>query len=300
MIVAAAAAARERGAAAVSVTDVVTRAGVSRRTFYEVFADREECLQSTLEEAIARASAKVLPAWRAERGWREAIRAGLLAFLSFLDEEPRLGVFLIVDALGAGDLVLARRVQVTDSLIDAVDQGRSLARSPQSLSRLAAEGVVGAVLSIVHARLVARSRTDTGTAMTGLLGELLGVVALPYLGPAAAAKEAASPAPAPTCASAPPTTSALSELEIRLTYRTVRVLRAMGELAEDGLAPSNRAIGARAGVDDQGQISKLLSRLARAGLVENAGGGRERGKANAWRLTDRGAQVEQAVRSGRP
>ena len=44
----------------VTVAQVVERAGVSRRTFYEVFEDREDCLLAALEEGIARVSRCVL------------------------------------------------------------------------------------------------------------------------------------------------------------------------------------------------------------------------------------------------
>ncbi len=47
-----------------------------------------------------------------------------------------------------------------------------------------------------------------------------------------------------------------------------------------------------AGIVDQGQISKLLTRLQRLGLVENRGGGAARGAPNAWTLTGRGRAVE--------
>jgi len=59
---------------------------------------------------------------------------------------------------------------------------------------------------------------------------------------------------------------------------------------------SNREIAEVAGVTDQGQISKLLSRLAGLDLIENHGYGQEKGAANAWRLTARGTQVVKATR----
>jgi AcrR family transcriptional regulator len=80
----------------------------------------------------------------------------------------------------------------------------------------------------------------------------------------------------------------------RVTYRTMRVLEAIGELSESH-PPSNREVAARAGVADEGQISRLLRRLEGLGLIENAGRGRLRGEANAWRLTDWGVEVRRAV-----
>jgi hypothetical protein len=59
---------------------------------------------------------------------------------------------------------------------------------------------------------------------------------------------------------------------------------------------SNREIAERSGITDQGQISKLLTRLARLGLTVNVGPGQERGAANAWHLTQLGIEVERAAR----
>jgi hypothetical protein len=83
-------------------------------------------------------------------------------------------------------------------------------------------------------------------------------------------------------------------LPMRLTYRTLRALNAIA----DHPGASNRAIGQVAEAYDQGQISKLLSRLERLGLVENMAGGGHRptGEPNAWRLTSRGVEVERALR----
>ncbi|MGO8906444.1 MAG: MarR family transcriptional regulator [Solirubrobacteraceae bacterium] len=82
---------------------------------------------------------------------------------------------------------------------------------------------------------------------------------------------------------------------MRLTYRTVRVLAAIA--AQPGL--SNRQISQRAGITDQGQISRLLSRLARLQPIENTGQGQRKGSANAWRLTGHGEAVDRAIRHER-
>ena len=84
-----------------------------------------------------------------------------------------------------------------------------------------------------------------------------------------------------------PPVDPLHGLEMRLTYRTLRVLSAIA--AEPGV--SNRRVADAAGVLDQGQISKLLARLERLGLVQNTADGQPKGAPNAWILTGRGALV---------
>ena len=74
---------------------------------------------------------------------------------------------------------------------------------------------------------------------------------------------------------------------LRLTYRTLAVLQVIA--AEPGL--SNKQIGERAGIVDQGQISRLLARLCERGLTKNTGGGQPIGAANAWWLTPQGEQL---------
>jgi DNA-binding MarR family transcriptional regulator len=121
------------------------------------------------------------------------------------------------------------------------------------------------------------------------------MIVLPYLGNRAAAREAERAGPRPERRRAPrPRAGAADPLDgvkMRLTYRTVRALMVIAEQP----GASNREIAERSGISDQGQISKLLGRLARLELVENRGEGQEKGAANAWHLTARGAAVERGT-----
>jgi AcrR family transcriptional regulator len=285
--------AAERGAANVTVAHIVARAGISRRTFYEIFEDREACLLAALDEAIGQAAAVVVPAYEGERRWRERVRAGLAALLGFLDDEPGLGRLCVVEALGAGEQALERRRRCMAQLIAAVDGGRaeaSRARPSAEPPPLTAEGVVGAVFAIVHARILERSGRRP---LLDLLGPLMGTIVLPYMGQAAAARELERPVPKPRRAAPRSTRDPLEGLDMRLTYRTVRVLIAIG--GHPGA--SNREVAGASGISDQGQISKLLARLDGLGLILNSGEGHPKGAPNAWRLTPRGQEVEHAIRS---
>jgi AcrR family transcriptional regulator/DNA-binding MarR family transcriptional regulator len=278
---------RERGVAEVTVADVVARSAISRRTFYEVFSDREDCFVATFDRAVLRAGASVIPAYQREQGWSERIRAGLQALLGFLDDEPAMGAVCVLDSLAAGPRAVEHRARIVSMLVDAVDEGRECARADGELSRLNAEGVVGAVIAVIHTRMLARSSDP----LTGLLGRLMSTVVLPYLGPAAAQRELARPTPRRARARGQ-RPDPLRGLNMRLTYRTVRVLAALCE--RPGL--SNRQVGDEAGVVDPGQISKLLFRLERLGLVRNGAGLKANGAPNSWKLTPRGSEVERALR----
>lgn len=305
----------ERGQANTTVAHVVARSGVSRRTFYEVFDDFEDCFLAALDLAIASASEYVLEDYDPTEKWLARIRTALVGLLEFLEDEPAMGRLCIVETLGAGPKVHARREDALDAMIAAVDEGRRDSRKAPTLPRLTAEGVVGGVLSVLHARLLNGPRWGASDArregvrregagradqrdgsLLELSGSLMGMIVLPYFGPAAARRESQRPAPRHranrvSASGGDP----LRGLEMRLTYRTVRVLLAIAALGGPGLYPSNREIGATAGIGDQGQISKLLSRLEKLGLVENAGSGQIRGGANAWTLTKKGFEVERLV-----
>jgi AcrR family transcriptional regulator len=281
--------AAERGAGAASVAHIVARAGVSRRTFYDLFEDREDCFLAAFDEAVAQAARTVIPAYEGESRWRECIRAGLLAVLIFCEEESALARLCVVEALAAGPRALERRAEVLDRLLWAVDQGRAErpARVPEP-PPLAAEGAVGAVLSVIHRRLVAGG----GAPLTPLLGELMSAIVLPYLGFSSSQKELARAAPTPPKRKTRPHHDPLEGLDMRITYRTVRVLMTIGSAP----GASNREIAAEAGISDQGQVSKLLTRLESLGLVRNDGVGHAKGAPNAWVLTPRGLDVERAIR----
>ncbi len=287
MIAALAEVSRERGVLATTVAHIVARSGVSRRTFYEVFEDREDCFGAAFDRAVEQAARRVVPAFCEGRAWRERMRGGLGALLEFLEDEPDLGALCVVDALGGGPRALARRAEVVNVLIGVVDEGGDEARSGDRPPRLTAEGVVGAVLGVLHARLAQQSSTP----MTSLQGPLMGMIVLPYLGRAAATREVARPAPVRQRA-VHPAGNPLRDLDMRLTYRTVRVLLAIAGHA----GASNREVADASGVQDQGQISKLLSRLDHLGLIHNSGAGTARGEPNAWRLTDKGEEVERVIR----
>jgi AcrR family transcriptional regulator len=281
----------ERGVGNATVARVVARSGVSRRTFYEHFEDREGCFLAAFEHAVARIAATVVPAYRSAGAWRERVRAALAALLEALAYERGAGRLAIVEALGAGPAALERRGRVLAEVIAAVDRdGREAARG-ETPPPLSAEGAVGGAFALIHARMA----EPGGAPPIDLLGALVATVVLPYLGPAAARRELELPAPAPRVGASRPPADPLRRLDMRLTYRTLRVLHAVGELAEQGVDPSNRRVADAAGIRDQGQISKLLARLLQLGLVHNTADPRVKGEPNAWALTERGEQVRGAL-----
>jgi AcrR family transcriptional regulator len=270
---------------------------VSRRTFYELFRNREECLAAVLDSTVERVRSRLAHPDLTGVSWRERVRGGLSVILSFLDGEPALARVCVVQSARGGQRMLERRAQIASELATVIDEGRMEGVRGADCPPLTAEGLVGAAVSIVYARLLRGEREP----LIGLTSELMGLIVLPYLGPVAAGRERARPLP-----SAPAVPAAdgvggkvelagdlLQGIPMRLTYRTMRVLEVLAE--DPGL--SNRRVGELAGIPDQGQMSKLLARLERLGLLRNTGAGHSRGEPNAWRLTPQGVRVTQMIRA---
>jgi AcrR family transcriptional regulator/DNA-binding MarR family transcriptional regulator len=267
---------------------VAARGGVPRDVLEHVFGGREECFVAVFDGVVDRVAEVVLPAFEQSEEWRERVRGALSALLEYLDFEPGVARLLVVDALNAGPGVLKHRREVLDVLSAALDQGRLEAKRGQEPPPLTAEGVLGALLSVLHARL---SEQGTGS-LYELVNPLMSLVVLPYLGPAAAAKELRRAVPPAGLVRPEPPRDPLQEHGMRATRRTLRVLDAVA--SQPG--GSNREIADSAGITDEGQISRLLARLQGLGLIENSGQGQVKGMPNAWQLTEQGTEVEQAIR----
>jgi AcrR family transcriptional regulator len=301
----------------VTVVDVVARANISRRAFHGLYSDCEECVLGAFEWGLQLAGAEMRAAYSRESRWSDGVRSALSALLGLIDREPALAQLCVVNALGAGDAVLQRRMEAIEALCEYVDRGRLQGSRRIEPPELAAEGVVGAVLAVIHTRLLS-SRAErvrgkqrirrafpalassTRTPLSELLGPLTSLILLPYMGAAKAGRELSRSTTKASfdhgARSAGPTEGEpIGELDMRLTYRTTRVLQAIDERP----GASNREVANEAGVVDQGQISRLLSRLEGLGLVANMGGslggGSSASSANSWVLTPRGEQVARAA-----
>jgi AcrR family transcriptional regulator len=276
---------------------VCKRAGVSRRTFYDLFEDREACFVAVLDDVVQRISRCVLPVYTQKGNWRERTRGGLAVLLGFFDEEPALARVCLIETLKAGPLVSGRRRQVLDALTSVVDEGRSESKAAVEPPPLTGQSTVGGTVSVLHARV---SETANQAPLMELLNPLMSMIVHPYLGPAAARRELERHAPPPNPTSsghAPkPPSDPFKDLPIRLTFRTARVLAAIG--SQPGA--SNRQIADTAGIADQGQISRLLNRLEGFELIQNHGHGHAKGEPNAWTLTQRGQAVQDVIETPHP
>jgi AcrR family transcriptional regulator/DNA-binding MarR family transcriptional regulator len=301
LLVAAVGAVVEHGWEGASVARVTQRAGVSRRTFYEMFENREECLLAVLENAIAQIKSEIDTTDLDGLAWGERVRGGLWRILCFFDREPALARVCLVESRRGGGIALAYRQEIIEGLAAIIQEGSGDGpgkdpRTEDGVS-LTAHGVIGGIAEVLYSRLL----KAPGEPLRGLLGELMGMIVLPYNGPDAAREEQSKPLPASEPArAAGPKASAVDGAEsavvlpMRLTYRTASVLQTLAE--QPGL--SNRQVADRVGISDQGQASKLLSRLAHLGLLVNDEA--VKGERNKWVLTPTGKQVARSIQSYTP
>lgn len=287
----------QRGYEATSIAAICTRAGVSRKTYYEIFDNREDCLAAILDDAEERVLAAMSEAVAAADPWRDRMRTGLWVLLCLADSEPALARACLIESQRSGGVVAVSRQRIVARLTHALEQGRSQSPRGEAVGALTAEAMVGAIATVLSARLA-----DGRTAVRELHGELMSMIVLPYLGAASARRELSRTLPQPPVIGAARQgrhaygRDPLAGLPIRLTYRTARVLRAVDELGCRRAGASNREIAEHAGVSDFGQMSKLLARLERHGLLVNAVcEQRGKGEANNWSLTSAGRKLAREI-----
>jgi AcrR family transcriptional regulator len=183
-------AASELGYRETNVQDVIDRAGVSRPTFYEHFANKEDCFLAAFDTSAERLRDKVdLAALKGGEVWRDRMRFGLEELLRFASSEPETARALIVEARAGSVAAVMRRVELLDHFASCLDtQVRELLPEAPVFSMTTATGIIGGVESLLYARLC-KGQHDS---LESLLPSLMYFVVLPYEGHEAASEELAA------------------------------------------------------------------------------------------------------------
>src|SRR3954467_11229196 len=111
----------DKGYARVTVADVVSIAGVSRRTFYEQFDDKEDCFLAAYRTGSALVGRDLLAAlgeMPQESTWQDLLRAGMERYAAVLAADAGFARALIIDVLGAGPKAVELRRRGQDQFID--------------------------------------------------------------------------------------------------------------------------------------------------------------------------------------
>jgi AcrR family transcriptional regulator len=261
----------DRGFAHTTLTVVLDRAHVSRRTFVRHFASLDDAFCALLDVGLAHTMAIVSDAFEYESTWQEGLLRAIVSVLESLDSERILARVWLVEALAAGRSALARwernvellRVHIVDCLpIQVV----------QAAPRLASAGALNAILATARGHVLA----DAGEPLAERLEPLLDLLAVPWLGSgsqatrglsrdlvlswlarhdAARAERASTPRAVWTFSQATSLCCRRTRAEECLAYIEVHPGTSNGEIAE--------ALSIRHG----SQVSRLLRGLLEHGLV---------------------------------
>lgn len=177
------------GYAAMSVEDIIVTAGVSRRTFYDNFKSKDEAFYAAYDAAVDQLVEHVQQAFASAGGFSARVRDCLGAFLQFLADEPRFADMCIVEVFAAGPLALERRNAVMAGFAELIRTAASELPETRQPPSLTAETMVGGIYEVVYSRIL---QGETARLLE-LQNDLAYSVMLPYLGHAAASREAAKP-----------------------------------------------------------------------------------------------------------
>jgi AcrR family transcriptional regulator len=171
------------GYGAMSVQDVVVAAGVSRKTFYLHFRDKEDVFLATYDDASHRIATTLRAAAEQEDDPVDRVRACLRALLDTVASAPALASLCLVEVLAAGPEALERRDALMGELVALVDEcvARELPASRRP-SPLIAETLVGGI----HDVLASRVMSGRAAEVPALLPDLMFALLLPYVGMKAA------------------------------------------------------------------------------------------------------------------
>jgi AcrR family transcriptional regulator len=143
-----------RGYAATPVAEVLKAAGVSRRTFYEQFVDKEDCFLAAYDAIVALCTERLIAGYHAESTWEDGIAHAYDALLCTLAAEPAFAHLGVVAVLGAGPRALARRDATLRRLARFVDYTRERAQVAVTPPRFVGRAIVGGIHELVYARIV--------------------------------------------------------------------------------------------------------------------------------------------------
>jgi TetR/AcrR family transcriptional regulator len=166
----------DRGFARVTVADVISRAGVSRETFYEHFSDKEDCFIAALDEG-ARVLHEILAAVVASGAGDplEQLDRMLKAYLNTLAAERAFAKAFLIDAYGAGPRATLRRIELQRQFVNLVAEIFN-STEPDAPGRFACEALVASISSMVTVR-VGSGRLDELPALREPIIELVRRVA---------------------------------------------------------------------------------------------------------------------------
>lgn len=176
----------ERGFVATTISDLVEHAGVSRRTFYEHFENKEQCLLQTYDSIVDRLTQR-LAAVDASAGDRMQRVEGLLkALFDAAVARPDAARLVCVELAAAGPPGIERWAQGSERLARFIGEVFAQGEEGGTIPEPVARAIVGALRKILYSR-VRRKRSSRAlrAELTKLLPDLMGWISSYHPSPAA-------------------------------------------------------------------------------------------------------------------
>lgn len=169
---------RSLGYGEMAVSDITTAAGVSRKTFYEHFRNKEDAFLAAYDELAGRLLRHVRNALRMSRSFEDGVIRCLEAFLEFVASEPNFAHMCIVEVLAAGPDAIERRNETMGAFAGIIGRGVALGLPGRTPPQLTAETLVGGIFEIVYTRVLEGRAHE----LPELLPDFVFTIVLPYGG----------------------------------------------------------------------------------------------------------------------
>lgn len=177
------------GYAAMSVEDIIATAGISRRTFYDTFAGKDDAFLAALDAVIAHLLERVRAAGAASDSFPDGVRECLAAFVHFITDETQYADVLLIESLSAGPEAIERRTATIKVFAEMLRKGAERYLTGRLPPDLTAETIVGGIYEVTYSRVIAGEAKQLPSLQADLAFSLL----QPYIGHEAASVEAAKP-----------------------------------------------------------------------------------------------------------
>jgi AcrR family transcriptional regulator len=160
-----------------TVERVLAEAGVSRRTFYELFEDREDCFVAAYDDAMARVLRAVTDAYLDCEAPERRLERALEVLLELCAGDPDCARMCVVEVFAAGARARERRAEAMDRLARLVEHALGELRGDDRLDRLSAQALVGAVHELIFPPV---DRRDVA-ALPGMAGDIMATQIAPLV-----------------------------------------------------------------------------------------------------------------------
>lgn len=167
-----------KGYGATTISDIVEEAGVSRATFYELFKDKEDCLQASMELSLADAMGRIVEVYSPDKPWATMVRDAAAAFLDLLASRPQFARMALIEAPAAGGRSLEMYASGKRVLQALLDRGRSDPIEEQGIPSSAGRGALAGAEQLIVGQILA-GNTER---LPELLPDIVYIVTIPYLG----------------------------------------------------------------------------------------------------------------------